>query len=357
MLPARQCFVILASLVALIACGDKPQGRAPGGFGGPVKVVTHTLELQPLVDEIQALGTARANESVALPPRVTSRVTRIAFEEREIVAQGDLLVELENSEIKAELARAEASLSESLSLYNPSKELTSTQAISESNLETLLAQVKVNEANVEAQKAKLRNTRVLAPFAGRVGLRRVSPGSFVDTSTVITTLDDVATIKLDFTVPETFITVLSDGMKIIAHSIVYPDRLFEGRVTSIDTRVDPVTRAIQVRAVIPNDDRALKPGMFITVDLQRDRGNVLIAPEQAIVPEGSSQYVFVVSDGIAEKRAITLGRRVPGYVVIADGLQAGETVITEGTSKVRDGSAVQGQDQAAATGQPPRAGS
>ena len=203
-----------------------------------------------------------------------------------------------------------------------------------------------------AQKARLRNTEVRAPFAGRVGLRRVSPGSFVDTSTIITTLDDVETIKLDFTVPETFITVLSDGMKILAHSIVYPDRVFEGRVTSIDTRVDPVSRAIRVRAIMPNDDRSLKPGMFITVDLQRDRGDVLVAPEQAIVPEGANQYLFVVSDGIVERRVIQLGRRIPGFVVIADGAEAGEVVITEGTNKVREGSRVEIFDQAAATSRP-----
>ena len=141
-------------------------------------------------------------------------------------------------------------------------------------------------------------------------------------------------------------------MKILAHSIVYPDRVFEGRVTSIDTRVDPVSRAIRVRAVMPNDDRALKPGMFITVDLQRDRGDVLVAPEQAIVPEGSNQYLFVVFDGIVERRVIELGRRIPGFVVIADGAEAGEVVITEGTNKVREGSRVEIFDQAAATSQP-----
>ena len=346
---ARYLLLLAATFSGLPGCDDEPGGRPTGGFGGPVKVVTDTLELRSVVDEIQALGTARANESIEIRPRIASLVTAIAFEEGQAVAEGDLLVELENSEIKAELAQAEASLSESLSLYNRSKELTSTQAISESNLETLLAQVKVNEANVAAEKARLRNTQIRAPFAGRVGLRRVSPGSFVDTSAVITTLDDVETIKLDFTVPETFITVLSDGMKILAHSIVYPDRVFDGRVTSIDTRVDPVSRAIQVRAIMPNDDRALKPGMFMTVDLQRDRGDVLIAPEQAIVPEGVNQYLLVVADGIVEKRIIELGRRIPGYVVIADGAEPGEVVITEGTSKVRDGSQVEALDQASAT--------
>ncbi|MDX1509663.1 MAG: efflux RND transporter periplasmic adaptor subunit, partial [Woeseiaceae bacterium] len=126
------------------------------------------------------------------------------------------------------------------------------------------------------------------------------------------------------------------------------DRVFKGRVTSVDTRLDPVSRSVQVRAILPNPDGDLKPGMFMTVDLQRDRGEVLVAPEQSIVPEGTAQYVFVVNDGIAEKRAVTLGRRIPGRVVITSGLEVGEEIITEGTGKVSDGAAVESLDAAAA---------
>jgi membrane fusion protein (multidrug efflux system) len=332
---------LIACLALFAACSDEPQGGPAGAWGGAAKVVTQRIELRPLVDEIEALGTARANESVEIRPRISSLITRIFFEEGQFVEQGDLLVELENSEIVAGLALAEASLSESRSLYNRSKELESTQAISASNLEALFAQVKVDEANVEAARAKLNHTRVRAPFSGRIGLRRVSPGSFVDTDTVITTLDDVSVIKLDFSVPETFVNVVRQGMDIIAHSLVFPDRDFNGIVASIDTRLDPVSRAVEVRAVIPNDDGLLKPGMFMTVDLQRDRGDVLMAPEQAIVPEGSRQYVFVINAGVAEKRQVRLGRRIPGYVVVSEGLSSGESVVTEGTHKVRDGSQVE----------------
>ena len=332
---------LIACLAFFAACSDEPQGGPAGAWGGAAKVVTQRIELRPLVDEIEALGTARANESVEIRPRISSLITRILFEEGQFVEQGDLLVELENSEIVAGLALAEASLSESRSLYNRSKELDSTQAISASNLEALFAQVKVDEANVEAARAKLNHTRVRAPFSGRIGLRRVSPGSFVDTDTVITTLDDVSVIKLDFSVPETFVNVVRQGMDIIAHSLVFPDRDFNGIVASIDTRLDPVSRAVEVRAVIPNDDGLLKPGMFMTVDLQRDRGDVLMAPEQAIVPEGSRQYVFVINAGVAEKRQVRLGRRIPGYVVVSEGLSSGESVVTEGTHKVRDGSQVE----------------
>ena len=344
---------LIACLALFAACSDEPQGGPAGAWGGAAKVVTQRIELRPLVDEIEALGTARANESVEIRPRISSLITRIFFEEGQFVEQGDLLVELENSEIVAGLALAEASLSESRSLYNRSKELESTQAISASSLEALFAQVKVDEANVEAARAKLSHTLVRAPFSGRIGLRRVSPGSFVNTDTVITTLDDVSVIKLDFSVPETFVNVIRQGMRIAAHSLVFPDSDFTGIVASIDTRLDPVSRAVEVRAVIPNDDGLLKPGMFMTVDLQRDRGDVMMAPEQAIVPEGSRQYVYVVSDGLVEKRQVRLGRRIPGYVVIADGLVPGESVVTEGTHKVRDGTQVETLEAKAALGEAP----
>jgi membrane fusion protein (multidrug efflux system) len=145
-------------------------------------------------------------------------------------------------------------------------------------------------------------------------------------------------------------------MNIVAHSLVFPEQDFNGTVASIDTRLDPVSRAVEVRAMIPNDDGLLKPGMFMTVDLQRDRGDVMMAPEQAIVPEGSRQYVYVVSDGVVEKRQVQLGRRIPGYVVIAEGLAAGESVVTEGTHKVRDGAQVETLEAKAAMSDAPAGG-
>jgi len=339
---------LTAILVLLTACEEEAAAGARGGFGGPAKVITQQVELQHIVDEIDALGTANANESINIQPRISSLIESVSFAEGQNVVAGEVLVQLEDNEIVAGLALAEASLSESQSLYNRSKSLADTQAISASTLEQLLAQVRVDEAQVEAAKARLDNTIIRAPFSGRVGLRRISPGSFVNTSTIITTLDDVSQIKLDFSVPEAFLTVLSQGMNITAQSLVYPDRKFEGAVSGIDTRLDPITRAVQVRAIIPNDDGLLKPGMFMSVALKRDRGEVVVAPEQSIVPEGGNQFVFVVDSGVAEKRLVKLGRRIPGFVAIESGLEAGEAVITEGTHKVRDGSAVEVPDQAAA---------
>lgn len=356
--PIRLPLTALAAFL-VAACGEEPAAVGSGVPDAAARVITERVDLAPLLDEIEALGTARANESVEIRPRISSLVETLYFAEGELVAEGELLVELENSEIRAGLAVARAALSESRSLYNRSKSLADTQVISAANLEQLLAEVQVDEAQVEAARARLDNTLIRAPFSGRVGLRRVSPGSFVDSSTVITTLDDISQVKLDFSVPETFLTVLAEGIAVNAHSLVYPEREFAGSVQSIDTRLDPVSRSVLVRALIPNPESLLRPGMFLTVDLVRDRGEVLLAPEQAIVPEGSRQYVFVVADGIAEKRAVSLGRRIPGFVVIESGLSPGEAVITEGVHRARDGGPVVTMEkgQVAADPQPPAAGS
>lgn len=355
-------WALLAVAFLLSACGsdDAPQGRFGGGERGPTKVLATELRSERIVDSIEALGTARANESVEIKPRVASLITRIAFTEGELVEEGDLLVELENSEIRANLSVAEASLSESTSSYERSRSLIDTRVISEAELEQLAAAMQVDAATVEAARARLDNTYIRAPFTGRVGLRRVSPGGYVDTNTVITTLDDVDTIKLDFTIPETFLAVVSEDMNIVADSLVYPDRQFGGRVDSIDTRLDPVSRSVQVRAIMDNADGLLKPGMFMTVDLQRDRGDALLAPEEAIVPEGEQHFVYVVSDGVARKQQVQIGRRVPGAVVLLSGAQSGDVVVTEGTQKIRDGAPVEvlnvpigsGEMSAAGTGAP-----
>lgn len=347
MISLRFLSTLLALPFVLAACGEPPV-EAGRDRSGAVLVVTEAIEFRPMTDTIETLGTAGANESVEIRPRIASLIERIAFEEGQLVRSGDLLVELENSESVAGLRVAEAALSESRSLYERSKSLASTQAISAANLETLHAQVLVDEAQVQAARARLDNTVIRAPFSGRIGLRRVSPGSFVSNTTVITTLDDVSQIKLDFAVPEAFLTTIREGMSIAAVSLVYPGRIFSGSIASIDTRLDPVTRAVQVRAIIPNEDDALKPGMFMSVGLQRDRGDVLAVPEQSIVPEGSQQFVFVVSDGIARKRAVQLGRRIPGFVAVDDGLVAGEIVVVEGTQKIRDGSPVRVPELASA---------
>jgi membrane fusion protein (multidrug efflux system) len=171
-----------------------------------------------------------------------------------------------------------------------------------------------------------------------MGLRRVSVGALVSPGAVITTLDDTSTMKVDFDVPEVFLAVLRSGLAVVAQSAAYAGENFSGEVESVDSRVDPVTRTIKVRARLPNPQGRLRPGMFLTVRVSREPLPGLVVPEQALVPERGKVYVFVLADGRIARREVSIGRRVPGEVEITQGVAAGDRVVIEGTQKVRDGS-------------------
>lgn len=329
----RSAFTLLALAAASTA--------AATAVAQPPEVIVSQALVKPFPLAAEALGNARANEAIEVRSQITAAVTAIHFEEGQWIDQGAVLVELENAEQLAELAAARAARVDSRSQYERAAELYKTNAVSTSQLEQLRAQMEANEAAVRAAESRLDHTVIRAPFSGRLGLRRVSIGAVVDTDTVITTLDDTSKIKLDFNVPEVFIARLEPGLQVLAHSAAWPEQQFSGTVTTIDTRLDPVTRTVIVRAVLPNEEGRLRPGMFLTVSLQKADVMALMVPEEAIVPERSKQYVYVVdSDAMVEMREVRTGRRRPGEVEVLEGLAAGEWVIAEGTQKARDGSPV-----------------
>jgi membrane fusion protein, multidrug efflux system len=289
---------------------------------------------------VEALGTLRANEAVDITAKIGNQVTAVRFTEGQRVTSGQVLVELDGAQARADLAAAEAALAESRSAFNRSRDLYTRQALSQSQLEQIEATLKGNEARVDSARARVADTVIRAPFAGRVGLRRISVGSLISPGTVITTLDDTSVMKLDFDVPELFLSILESGLTVAANSVAYPDQDFLGRVSSVDSRVDPVSRSVTVRAELPNDEGLLKPGMFMTVRLSREPAPALVVPESAIVPERGKVYVFAVVDGRAVRREVQVGRREPGRVELVAGVVEGERVVVEGTQKVRDGSAV-----------------
>jgi len=227
-----------------------------------------------------------------------------------------------------------------MSIVDELCELFATKALSESQLDQLQATLSMNEARVAGARSQVNDTMIRAPFAGRVGLRNVSVGSYVTPSTVITTLDDTSVIKLDFSVPEVFLAQLREGLEISGRTTAYAGESFKGKVASIDNRLDPVSRAVIVRARIDNRDGRLKPGMLMTVKLMRAEKPALLIPEQALVPEGDRKFVFAVRDDKAVRLEVHTGRRRPGEVEVLTGLAEGDQVITEGTQKVRDGAAV-----------------
>ena len=184
------------------------------------------------------------------------------------------------------------------------------------------------------------DTIIRAPFAGRIGLRNVSVGSLVTPGQIMTTLDDISTIKLDFTVPESYMATGKEGQQVEARTSAYLNNVFHGRVSSIATRVDPVSRSVVVRALIENHAQLLKPGMFMTVHLTRSQNDVLLIPEQSLLPDADKQFVYVVNKGVASKTTILIGRRKPGLVEVRQGLKAGDVIVVEGGEKLTDGAKV-----------------
>ena len=334
--------------------GGKPGGVAgkPGGGGaggGPViPVVAAPSRTEHLSLEVEALGTARASESIDVTAKVSNLVTAIRFTEGQQVRKGDVLVELDGAQARADLAVADAALKESASQLKRSRELYETKVLSDQQIEQIESTYSANLARVAAARSRLADTVIRAPFNGRVGLRRVSVGSLVAPGAVITTLDDTSTIKLDFTVPESAVAAMRPGLTLEATSVAYPGQVFEGKVASVDSRVDPNTRSVIVRAIIPNAAGQLKPGMFMNVRLARGAADELVVPEEALVPEQGDVFVYVVQDGKVSKRKIQTGQRRVGSVQVTDGLKPGELVVTEGTQKLRDGASVTVVDSAAA---------
>ncbi len=319
---------------------DAPAATAGGAAPESVAVVTAPVVQKPIAIRIEALGTAHANEAVEVTSKAGNKVLAVRFDEGQWVRRGHVLVELDGAQDRADLAAAEAARAESRSAYARSRDLYAQQALSQSQLEQIEATLKGNEARVASAAARVADTVIRAPFDGRVGLRRVSVGALVSPGTMITTLDDTRTMKLDFDISEIFIAILKPGLTVAATSIAYPGVSFDGMVESVDSRVDPVARSIKVRARIPNPEGRLRPGMFLTIEVSRDPIPGLVVPEEALVPERGKVYVFVVTDGKVSRREVAIGRRSPGEVEITGGAAAGERVVIEGTQKIREGSVV-----------------
>ena len=343
--PISIAVAVLSAAWALYATQHRPAAGAVSSGAGmrsnaPAFVSLAAVRSERISQKLEALGNARANESVDVTSKSSNIVTAVRFRDGEKVNRGQVLVQLDDAQARADVAAADAALTESQAQFNRSRELLNTQALSKSQFDQLEATLKANRARLAAANARLEDTVIRAPFSGHVGLRRVSVGSLINPGTVITTLDDTSVIKLDFAVPENFLASLRRGLAVRATAPAFPGRNFTGTVSSIDSRVDVSTRAVIVRALLSNEDGALKPGMFLNVSLANDDREALVIPEEALTPEAERQYVFVVDGNKAQRREVQIGMRRPGFVEVVSGVNAGEKVVIEGTQKVRDGGAV-----------------
>ena len=332
----RQLLIpLLAGLLA--ACGGGDAKQQGGGRQTPL-VKAEAATVIEFADRIEAVGTARANEQVTLSAPVTERIVRLNFDDGAFVNRGQVVAVLRQAEQSAQLTEANARAREAQQQLARIAELKNRGFATRSNYDTQVAAAAQARAQAQQVQAQIGDRVIRAPFAGWVSLRNISVGAIASQGTEIATVSDLSTIKLDFTVPETMLAAIREGLPIQARSAAYPDRPFNGTIRTIDPVIDPNTRAVTVRAHLPNPDRALRPGMMMSVGIQSSSRRSLSVRELAVLGEGESQYVFVVGAGNRVHRtAVRTGAHLNGRVEILAGLRPGQRVVTEGIIKVTDG--------------------
>lgn len=324
--------LIAFNMTVFAAQSDKPKAK---------HVIVAPVIMQQISERVEALGTARATESVSITSNITEKVTQIDFTDGQQVKAGDILAVLDQAEEQADLKRAQAFRSERrLALERllklKQRKLASPDAIDRTRLELEQA-----EASITALKTRISDRVIRAPFDGIVGLRYISVGALIQTGDLIATLDDTRQIKLDFSVPSIFLSELKAGLKVRARAAALNNKEYLGEVESMSSRVDPVTRSIQVRALLANADGKIIPGILMTVELLLNSRQALVIPEASILPLADRHYVMVRVNkngkDTVEKRQIKIGLRIPGYVEVLEGLSVAEQVVTHGNNKIKAG--------------------
>lgn len=306
-----------------------------------VMVETATVTEAPLDITAESVGTLKANEQTPIKAEVTGRIAAIHFEEGAHVKAGDVLVTLDASVQEAEVHKAEANLRLRRVNHQRAVQLLQKGVGTVERRDEATASLKDAEATLDLARARLEKMFLRAPFDGIVGLRVKSPGDITEVGQTIAVLVDTDPIKIDFSLPEIYLTRVFPGQKVT----VLPEAIgtpYEGTVYAIDPIVNETGRNLMLRATIPNGEHVLKPGLFARVSLTlEERGRVMLVPEEAVFPVGMEQFVYRIDDGKVTRQKVTVGIRREGMVEIREGLEAGAEIMTAGHMKVREGAPVQ----------------
>ncbi len=319
------------------------KSAAPSAKGAqkaaPVKV--GTVRTGTISEEVSAVGSLLANESVMIRPERDGRVAVIHFTEGQLVRKGEKLVSLDTAEIEAQLAAINSEVTLNRSRMKRAEELHEKKFLSAQALDDAREAMNQSIARQAEVRARLDKSAVIAPFEGVAGLRQVSPGAYAKAGQDIARLEGIGTLKLDFRMPELYLGRIRSGQAVLVRVDAFPGESFRGEIYAIEPAVDEQTRTVLLRARVPNPGVRLKPGMFVRVVLVLEtRENALIVPEQALVPQGQDRFVYRLADGKAVLTKIEMGLRRPGEVEVKQGLSAGDTIILDGQLRLRDGAAV-----------------
>ncbi|PKO87535.1 MAG: efflux transporter periplasmic adaptor subunit [Betaproteobacteria bacterium HGW-Betaproteobacteria-12] len=341
------------SAPAASATAGNGAGNGAGNFAMSVEVAT--VKAVDFADDAQAVGSLKSAESVVLRPETPGRIASINFRDGAVVAKGTVLVSLDGAIQEAELQQAKANLALAESTHRRNLELLEKKFLSQQALESSAATLKIQEAAVSLAAAKLAQTRIKAPFAGVVGLRNVSIGDYIKEGEDLINIEDIATLRADFKLPESYIGRLNKGLTLEVTSDALPGERFAAVLEAVDPLVDQGGRSLSARARLDNQAGKLRPGMFVRLRLLLgERQAALMLPEQALIP-GARPAVFRVVDGKAAQVPVTIGVRRAAQVEIVAGLAAGDVVVTAGQLKLRDGMAVRAVGEGAPASAAPAA--
>lgn len=311
----------------------------------PTPVITAAAQVEDFADVVEALGTLKANDSITITSTVTELVTEVHFTDGQTVSQGDLLISMDTTDEMALLAEEQARLDEAKRQVTRLQPLAAQNATSKSALDNQQSIVRVSEARIKGIQSQINKRRITAPFDGVLGLLDISVGTLAQPGAMLVTLDDTRIMKMDFSVPERHLASLQQGLQIEARAQAYPDRQFMGEIAHIDSRINPNTRAVTVRAIINNEDGLLKPGQLMRIQLLTQPRSALLIPEEALTSAGLQQTVFVLqTDGqqhTVRQTAIQSGHRYQGKIEILGGLNAADEVVIHGTLRIQDGAPVE----------------
>ncbi len=334
--------VILFPTLFLAGCGKPPAagGPPPGDF--PVQAVVAPVKREVMNEKITLVADIKSNEEIEVRSEIDGRITQIGFEEGTPVTEGQILFRIDDSKLQAQLADAQANLKFARTDFDRKERLFKTKAISEQEFDRARTSVQNAQAAVDLSTESLRDSVIKAPFDGVTTERMVSVGQFVSRGQILAGLVQIDPLEANFNVPEKYISQLAIGQKITITSVAYPEKSFEGNVSFISPRLDPVSRTVLVKALIENEENLLRPGMFGNLQLIfRAREGVLTIPESAISFKRDQASVFVRNpDGKAEIREVKLGLRTEGASEILSGLLEGEIVVVEGFQKMGPGATI-----------------
>lgn len=316
---------------------------------GPASVFVDTVAERDFVTQIEALGTLEPKESVELTLNVADRVQSLYFDDGQRVKRGKTLLSLAQREQIALTEAAEANAYEAQRQLERIERLVDRKAVSKAELDEARRNLDAANAQLRAVQSRQKDRVLVAPFDGVLGFRQVSVGSFIRPGDVVARLIDDSEMRLEFTVPSTFLRAVKPGTPIVATTDDLPGETFSGEVTTLDNAIDPVTRSVRVRATLPNPDQILVTGMFMEIALKASPRNALAIPQEAIQPIGPKTFVFIVDesgeDPVAKRVEISVGDLQNGYLEVLDGLNLDAKVITEGVIRVREGSAIKIEDR------------